>query len=78
MNHLRQLCAAVVLTFALVLPAFAGDIQIGKDAPPPPSTTTQGHISIPLTEGHIEIGVASTDPATEVTLSLLQSLLSLF
>lgn len=72
MNHLRKVCATVVLILALALPAFAGWIHIGKDEPPPPPTSPA------TTQSHIQIGVAPTDPATEVALSLLQSVLSLF
>jgi hypothetical protein len=81
MRPLRRLCAAFVLTLALALSAFAGDISTGiTNAPPPPpaeQATTAGDISTTVA-GDISTGVTAIDPATEVMLSLLQSLLSLF
>lgn len=41
MKHFRQLCAGMVLTLSLALPAFAGHIPCGNDDPPPPPPTTQ-------------------------------------
>ena len=84
MKTLRQLCVASVFIFALAVPAFAGEIQIGV-APPPPSqpaqtATANGEIQIGLT-GQEETGsgeATATDSATEIALNLLQSVLSLF
>jgi hypothetical protein len=70
MKTLRRLCAVFVLTLALALSAFAGDISTGVTEPPPPSQATS--------TGDISTGVTATDPATDIFLSLLQSLLSLF
>jgi hypothetical protein len=87
MKTLRQLSVASVFVFALAIPAFAGEIQIGVAPPPPVQTTTtngqaaaNGEIQIGLT-GQIETGsgeVSATDSATEVVLNLIQSVLSLF
>ena len=83
MKKIRQFCACLVLTVALALSAFAGDIPFpGATAPLPqqqssvtgdigtPGATATGDISCP--------GVVALDPVTEAALSLLQSLLSLF
>ncbi|HEX8846044.1 MAG TPA: hypothetical protein VF791_15440 [Pyrinomonadaceae bacterium] len=90
MRNLKKLCAACVLTLVLALPAFAGDMLAGVASPPPPppdtsSATTQGDMPGGITgemgtgiTGDMSAGVATTDPATDVLLSLLQSLLSLF
>lgn len=86
MRTLRRLCATLVLTLALALSAFAGEISTGVTAPPPPSqATATGEISTGVTgeittgvTGEISTGVTATDPATDIFLSLLQSLLSLF
>jgi hypothetical protein len=88
MKTLRRLCAVFVLTLVLALSAFAGDMSTGITAPPPPSTsqaTTAGDMSTGVTgdmstgiTGDITTGVMATDPATDIFLSLLQSLLSLF
>lgn len=86
MKPLRQLCAVFVLALALSLSSFAGEIQTGVTTPPPPSqmmstgdisTGVTGEISTGIT-GDITTGVTATDPATDIFLSLLQSLLSLF
>ena len=84
MKTLRQLCVASVFVFALTIPAFAGEIQIGV-APPPPSqpaqtATTPGEIQIGIT-GQEETGSSEAtafDSATEIAMNLLQSVLSLF
>jgi hypothetical protein len=81
MKTLRQLCVASVFVFALAIPAFAGEIQIPL-APPPPaqSATRQGEIQIGVT-GQIDTGSGEAtvaDSATEIALSLLQNVLSLF
>ena len=91
MRNLKKLCATCVLTLVLTLPAFAGDMLAGATAPPPPpppdssSATTQGEMPAGITgnmeagvTGEMSAGVTATDPATEVALSLMQSLLSLF
>ncbi len=85
MKNLRQLSIAFVFTFALALPAFAGDIETGI-APPPPSqpsqtATANGEIDTGVT-GQIETGSVSEatviDSATQAALNLLQSVLALF
>jgi hypothetical protein len=83
MKTLRQLCVASVFVFALAIPAFAGEIQIGV-APPPPSQPAQTATA----ESDIQTGVmgqeetgsgeaTAIDSATEIALNLLQSVLSL-
>lgn len=72
MRTLRQLCAAFVLTLALALSTFAGEIETPKPTPPP----TQPLASA----GEIEIGKAGeieTPLTTEIALNLLQGVLSL-
>ena len=70
MKALRRLCATFVLTLMLALSAFAGEIQTGIAATPPPSqqSTTQGEIST---------GVTATNPATEFVLNLILGVFSL-
>lgn len=72
MRPLRQLCAALVLTLALALSAFAGDMTTGVTSTPPPPESQV------ITTGDMTTGVTVTDPEIEVILGLLQSLLSLF
>jgi hypothetical protein len=85
MKTLRRSCATLVLTLALSLSAFAGDMSAGITAPPPPSQSVQGDITTGVAgdmgagiTGEIQTGVTAIDPATDIFLSLLQSLLSLF
>ena len=72
MKALRKLCAAFVLTLALTLSAFAGDIETGKSATPPPQQAASA--------GQIDIGKAGdieTPLTVEIALNLLQGVLSL-
>jgi hypothetical protein len=71
MKNLRQICATLALTLTLILPASAGVITTGKDEPPPPSVTTDGVITTGKTG-------ATPTTATEIALSLLQSVIALF
>ena len=81
MRTFQRLFAAFVLTLMLALSAFAGDIETGIVSQSPQSTaqatTTQGEISTTVA-GDIETGVTATNPATEIALNLLLSVLSLF
>ena len=87
MKTLRRFCAGCVLTLALALAAFAGEMPTGITTPPPPSSqeTTQGDMSTTVTgeittgiAGDMSAGVTATDSTTDALLNLLQSLLSLF
>ena len=73
MRRVQQLCAACVLTLAIALSAFAGNMEAGIVAPPTP----QGNMSTTVAS-NMETGDIDTATAMEVALSLLQSLLSLF
>lgn len=79
MKSLRQLCAAFMLTLALTVSTFAGQMSTTVVDPPPPApeATTQGSMSTTVA-GQIETNIIATDPTTEVALNLLQSLLALF
>lgn len=83
MKTFRKFCAALVLTAALVLPVYAGDTQF----PGVNSTSEQtelcasGDTQFPGTTSGCEIptkGGVTLDPATEMMMTLLESLLSLF
>jgi hypothetical protein len=91
MNRVRQLCATTLLTLVLAAsPALAGEMECGVTSPPPSAensvtgdlpygVTSTSPSSEALVTGDIPFGVTSAiDPATEFTLSLLQSVLSLF
>ncbi len=71
MKQLKQLCAAVLLTLALALSAFAGEMW-------GPGVTSQS--SQPSAAGEMWTPGATTsiDPLTVLALSLLQNALSLF
>ncbi len=77
MRTFQRLCAASVLTLMLALSTFAGDIQTGIAATPPPSqqATTQGEISTTVA-GEITTGVTATNPAIEI-LNLILGVFSL-
>jgi hypothetical protein len=79
MKTLRRLCATLVLILVLALSAFAGDMSTTVVSSPPPTeqAMTQGDMSTTVA-GDMTTGVIAIDPVTEITLSLLQSLLSLF
>jgi len=80
MKKLKQLSLATTLTFMLATCSLGGIIEAPVAPPPPPpdsssSTATPGDMETPgLTQGP---GLAS-DSVTEVALSLLQSVLSVF
>lgn len=81
MKRLRHFCAVSILTFMLTLSAFAGDIECGVVSPPPKQTTSvMGNIGCGVTALNetSSAETASVDPLTEITLNILQSLLSLF
>ena len=80
MKTLRQLSVASVFVFALAIPAFAGEIQIGIAPPPVHAVTTDGEIS---TTRAGEMQTTSSEPATgdsvtAAAMSLIESLLALF
>jgi hypothetical protein len=80
MKNLRQLCAAVVLTFVLTLSVPAGQITTGITDPPPPpaSTTIDGQITTGTAEPMQTGGDEGLAPVTQIALNVLQSMLSLF
>jgi len=74
MKNLRQICATLALSLVLVPSAFAdGFITTVKTDAPPPAPTVAA-------DGYITTGKAeeSADTATEIALSLLQSVIALF
>ena len=82
MKNLRQICATITLTLAFTLPAFAdGYITTGKNEPPPPAPTVaaDGFITTDRA-GQVNTGNGEepADTVTEITLSLLQSIITLF
>ncbi len=77
MSNLKKLFAAVVLTLALALPAFAGDIECGiTTPPPPPSSPATAESEITHNTGSGE--AAADDSLMEAALNLLESMLALF
>ena len=91
MKSLRKLCAAVVLTLAIAVPAFPGDISCpGVKSTHTHTVGVAGDISCPgvsllsetpapeLAPIETTSNVAALDPVTGFMLSLFQGLLSLF
>ena len=79
MKHLRQSCATIVLVLVLTGAASAdGIIHTGSPAPVPPSAT--GIIHTGFAEPGVELKSEETtvDLATEIALSLVQTMLALF
>jgi hypothetical protein len=77
---LRQLLATAALSCVLASSVIAGDIQCGDVPPPPeppPSMTSRMPEERTLTSG-TSSDTSYIDPISELTLSLLQSVLSLF
>jgi len=78
MTKLGKLCMVIVLALALAPSAFAGITDTPPAAPPqPPSITATGIIGTPPSAVTAAPN-ASTDPAIDIALALLQSALSLF
>ena len=81
MKHLRQCCAAAVLTFALAFSAFSGEMECGAVSPPPnPPASITGDMATGITAADGRSSTESTfaDPVMDFTLNILQSVLSLF
>src|SRR5205085_7884787 len=72
MKNLRQFCATVILTLALALSAFAGDMDFpGAVPPPPPSMMMDTSApSVTSTSGTTTSDVTAVDPVTEAALNL--------
>ena len=79
MRNFRNAIAALVLTFVLTAPAFAGIIYTNKPSPPPPPTsaTQAGTTDGIIYTGAAESASGATDSVMGVALSLLQNLLTL-
>ena len=92
MNRFRQLCATTLLTVALAAsPVLAGDLPCGVTSTPPPQSVASATGQMPQgvtssapssdgsVTGDLPQGVTQEiNPLTELTLSLLQSVFSLF
>jgi hypothetical protein len=81
MKPLRQLCAVFLLTLALTMAAFAGEMStsVASQPPPPPDSqvATTGEMTTGIT-GEMSTSVTAIGPVTEVALNLLQNLPPLF
>jgi hypothetical protein len=80
MKTVQRFCAAAILMLALTFSAFAGDILLpGDTPPPPPNASVIVDTSGALVNDALAISnVAELDPMTDIALSLLRSLLSFF
>ena len=81
MKHLRQFCATIVLVLVLTGTASAdGIIHSGRPAPasPPPSATGIIHSGFAAPGEELKSEETTVDLATEIALSLVQSILALF
>lgn len=84
MKNFRQVCATLSLTLLLWVSAYGGEIGcpgISSEPSSPVHTTAAGDIGSPSIAASGDIstpGVTALDPLSELTLSLLRSVLSLF
>lgn len=83
MKKLQKFCTGTVLTLALTLSAFAGDMGTPGATNPTPllQSSVTGDMSGPgaTATGDMQApGAVEIDPVTEAVLSLLQGLMSLF
>lgn len=70
MNNLRKFCAGLILTLALTVPTFAGQIECGGVVGQPPPPTTEETVT-----GEIPNGIESTDTVTGLVISILLDIL---
>jgi hypothetical protein len=81
MKNLRRFCAAIVFTLVLTFSAFAGDINVpGATTQPsqPSATGEMGRSGVVFTGDMACPDAATLDPLTEITLKMLESMLSYF
>ena len=83
MRNLQRFCATLSLALALSIPAMAGDVHTGKplkSSPPTPPSPQVYEVDSSSTTGTIsEVNDAtSVDPLAELTLALLNGVLSIF
>jgi hypothetical protein len=80
-KNLRHLFAATVLTLALALSSFAGDVQFPGVNATSTDEQSSGETQFPGATAAGDIltpGLTALDPATEAALGLIRSLLALF
>ena len=80
-NYCRKALVVCALLLALTSSTFADDgvIHTGKTDPePPPPPPVTGIMHTELSDGVIHTGIVAPDTMTEITLGLLQNLLTLF
>ncbi|HKR02465.1 MAG TPA: hypothetical protein VJT09_17440 [Pyrinomonadaceae bacterium] len=73
MKNVKKFCATSILALTLTLSASAGDMAgpgVSETPPPPEQRLVTGDMAGP--------GSVTLDPVTSLTLSLLESVLSLF
>ena len=78
MKKFRQFFACFVLTLVFTLSASAGDIPFPGITYPPPSTVLSDTSTSDATSNSSTYDTVVLDPLTETTISLLQSVNSLF
>lgn len=81
MRTLKLSCAKLALLLMLATPVLAGDMQTGKPAPQPTPTITQKYTEEgkPIATCSAQIDECTQlDPISEIALTLLTTVLSLF
>lgn len=78
MKQLKLFLASTLLTLALAVSAFAGNMPCGvTDPPSPPATAVASDTETTSSSGTVSETTA-IDPVMEIALNLIQSVLSLF
>lgn len=77
MNNLRKFFAVAMLSLIVVLPTFAGQIDVGK-TPPSPTGVIECGITPPPPQPSTTSAVTTPDSTTIAGLVLLQNVLALF
>jgi hypothetical protein len=80
MRTRKLFCAAAVVSLALSIPAFGGDMQTPTIAPPPPQPTRPEAATpeVPGEIGQPGASVSSTESSCDLYIELLLGLLTLY
>ena len=80
MSRLRHFGIATILTIAVSLSAFAGNIDCGVVGTPPQQVSVTGEMATGASATNETLSTEATyiDPVTGLALDILQSLLALF
>jgi hypothetical protein len=79
MNNRKHFCAAAILSLALTIPTFAGEVQTPTCVPPPPPNSATASVQVPGDEVNSPAAEQELSDATsDLFLDLLFGMLSLY